>query len=222
MALRQLRLVSNPRRLWIDQLCIDQENAKEVGSHVQLMGDIYIAARRVAVWLGEDCTHALCDGSKFWEEAESTHLLELIKGIPSNLQNTADNTSRVTSLVQFGLTCRFETVEMRRLRAVHELLWRPWFRRPWVFQEASLAKQLSVQFGKAEFDFRDLENICSAIRSAENDLAIHRDLLGLSDLGTSTAGFKMMHLIQQTRQAVLLQRLDPNKRWEGLTSLSTP
>lgn len=49
MALRRLRLVSNPRRLWIDQLCIDQDNANEVGSQVQLMGDIYKTVSRVVV-----------------------------------------------------------------------------------------------------------------------------------------------------------------------------
>jgi hypothetical protein len=62
-----------------------------------------------------------------------------------------------------------------------------------------------VQFGKAEFDFGDLENVCRAIHRAEVDLGIHRDLLGLGDLATSTAGFEMMCLIQQTRQTVLQQ-----------------
>jgi hypothetical protein len=208
MALRRLRLASNPRRLWIDQLCIDQENSKEVGSQVQLMGDIYKAARRVVVWLGEDITHTICDSSKMWDEADSTHLLDLIREIPSHNQNTTDNTSRVTSLVRFGLTWHFEHLEMRRLRAVYELLWRPWFRRAWVFQEASLAKQLSVQFGRAEMDFGDLENVCSAIHRAEIDLGIHRDILGLGDLATSTAGFEMMRLIQQTRRAALHQNIE--------------
>jgi hypothetical protein len=187
MALRRLRLVSTPRRLWIDQLCIDQDNPKEVGSQVQLMGDIYKAARRVVVWLGEDIKHTIVTPFKSWEETNSTHLLDLIREIPSNSHNAADNTIRVTSLVQFGLTYFFERVEMGRLRAVYELLWRPWFRRAWVFQEASLAKELSVQFGRAEIDFGNLENVFSAIQRAEVDLGIHRDILGLGDLATSTA-----------------------------------
>jgi len=179
--------VSTPRRLWIDQLCIDQDNPKEVGSQVQLMGDIYKAARRVVVWLGEDIKHTIVTPFKSWEETNSTHLLDLIREIPSNSHNAADNTIRVTSLVQFGLTYFFERVEMGRLRAVYELLWRPWFRRAWVFQEASLAKELSVQFGRAEIDFGNLENVFSAIQRAEVDLGIHRDILGLGDLATSTA-----------------------------------
>jgi hypothetical protein len=52
-------------------------------------------------------------------------------------------------------------------------------------------------------DFGDLENVCTAIHRAEVDLGIHRDILGLGDLATSTAGYEMMRLIQQTRQEVL-------------------
>ena len=200
MALRRLRLVSASRRFWIDQLCIDQDNPKEVGSQVQLMGDIYRTARRVVIWLGEDRTHL---SPYLKNEADSTHLLHLIREIPPNSHNATDNTVRVTSLIKFGLTYHFECVELRRLRAVYELLWRPWFQRAWVFQEASLAKELSVQFGRAEMDFGDLENVCNAIHRAEVDLGIHRDLLGLGDLATSTAGYEMIRLIQQTRQEVL-------------------
>lgn len=206
MALRRLRLVSAPRRLWIDQLCIDQDNPTEVGSQVQLMGDIYKAARRVVVWLGEDITRTgYSQDSKLWQETDSAHLLDLISGIPAKSYSAPDNTIRVTNLVEFGLTYHFETVKLRRLRAVHELLWRQWFRRAWVFQEASLARELSVQFGRAEMDFGDLENVCCAIHRAEVDLGIHRDLLGLADLATATAGYEMMRLIQQTRQETFHQ-----------------
>ena len=47
MALRRLRTKANPRRLWIDQLCIDQENIDEVGPQVQLMGKVYQTASGV-------------------------------------------------------------------------------------------------------------------------------------------------------------------------------
>jgi hypothetical protein len=62
-----------------------------------------------------------------------------------------------------------------------------------------------VQFGRAEIDFGNLENVFSAIQRAEVDLGIHQDILGLGDLATSTAGYEVMRLIQQTRYAVLRQ-----------------
>lgn len=213
MALRRLRLVSTPRRLWIDQLCIDQDNLKEVGFQVQLMGNIYKSARRVVVWLGEDIVRTIFSKDGVWQEKDSTHLLDLLRGIPFNSHDSSDNTSRVTSLVQFGLSYHFETVELRRLRAVYEFLWRPWFQRAWVFQEASLAKELYVQFGKAEIEFGELENAFYAIHRAEVDLGIHRDSYGLGDLATSTAGYEMMRLIQQTRGEVLHE--DPENGASG-------
>jgi hypothetical protein len=38
--------------LWVDALCIDQENVTERSHQVNLMGTIYKAAARVVVWLG--------------------------------------------------------------------------------------------------------------------------------------------------------------------------
>jgi hypothetical protein len=49
-----LRVVRNDqeRRLWIDALCIDQDNGLERGHQVRLMGEIYKHAWRVLAWLG--------------------------------------------------------------------------------------------------------------------------------------------------------------------------
>lgn len=51
-ALRQLRLATKPRSLWIDVLCIDQSSLNERNHQVSMMGNIYSAATRVIVWLG--------------------------------------------------------------------------------------------------------------------------------------------------------------------------
>ena len=40
--------------VWIDAICIDQENPEERGRQVQLMAKIYSNALCVIVWLGED------------------------------------------------------------------------------------------------------------------------------------------------------------------------
>lgn len=52
-ALMQLRLASDRRVLWVDCVCIDQQNNKEKDSQVQCMHLIYQAASNVCVWLGE-------------------------------------------------------------------------------------------------------------------------------------------------------------------------
>lgn len=40
--------------LWIDALCINQQDAAEVNQQVLLMGDIYNLCRQTIVWLGPD------------------------------------------------------------------------------------------------------------------------------------------------------------------------
>ncbi|KAH0565728.1 hypothetical protein GP486_000870 [Trichoglossum hirsutum] len=51
-ALRNLRLPTQARRLWVDAVCIDQENIEERNRQVQYMRLIYKHASRVIVWLG--------------------------------------------------------------------------------------------------------------------------------------------------------------------------
>jgi hypothetical protein len=50
------------RIIWIDAICINQEDNDEKGQQVQSMAKIYAKASRVIVWLGEaagDSDHAL-------------------------------------------------------------------------------------------------------------------------------------------------------------------
>jgi hypothetical protein len=56
LALRYLRLPNTPRVIWIDAICINQENITEKGQEVGRMGEIYHKAERVIVWLGPDDT----------------------------------------------------------------------------------------------------------------------------------------------------------------------
>jgi hypothetical protein len=53
VVLRRFRLPSQPRKLWIDSVCIDQSSIAEKNQQVPLMSEIYVRARRVLVWLGD-------------------------------------------------------------------------------------------------------------------------------------------------------------------------
>ena len=52
LALRQLRYPTRPRILWVDAICIDQDNIEERSRQVQYMRLVYKHATRVVVWLG--------------------------------------------------------------------------------------------------------------------------------------------------------------------------
>ena len=53
-ALSCLRDHSFPRIIWVDAICIDQDNLQERAYQVQLMAKLYSKAQRVIVWLGEE------------------------------------------------------------------------------------------------------------------------------------------------------------------------
>ena len=70
-ALRHLRYRTMPRTIWVDAICIDQSNDEERNHQLKLMTNIYSAASRVLIWLGEakrgstftmDCVESLGRG----------------------------------------------------------------------------------------------------------------------------------------------------------------
>ena len=62
-AMLALRLTDESRLLWIDALCINQNDTQERSHQVAHMGRIFAQATRVLVWLGpEDDQSSLCVG----------------------------------------------------------------------------------------------------------------------------------------------------------------
>jgi hypothetical protein len=53
-AMRHFRDRSDTRILWIDALCINQEDMDERNEQVKRMADIYVLANHVVAWLGEE------------------------------------------------------------------------------------------------------------------------------------------------------------------------
>ncbi|KAF2793760.1 HET-domain-containing protein, partial [Melanomma pulvis-pyrius CBS 109.77] len=51
-ALQNLRYASKTRILWIDQLCNNQDDKKEMNAQVKRMGDIYRQSSCTVIWLG--------------------------------------------------------------------------------------------------------------------------------------------------------------------------
>ncbi|KAI0170355.1 heterokaryon incompatibility protein-domain-containing protein [Pestalotiopsis sp. NC0098] len=51
-ALRHLRWQEKPRILWIDAICINQNDIEEKSAQVPMMGEVYRQAKSVIVWLG--------------------------------------------------------------------------------------------------------------------------------------------------------------------------
>ncbi|KAH7320748.1 heterokaryon incompatibility protein-domain-containing protein [Stachybotrys elegans] len=52
-ALKDIRHKRKPRAMWVDMICINQEDVSERGHQVSFMADVYREARRVVIWLDE-------------------------------------------------------------------------------------------------------------------------------------------------------------------------
>jgi hypothetical protein len=115
----------NERQLWVDAICINQQDDVERGNQVGLMGRIYSSAKKVVVWLGH---HA--DNS------------ELAMDFLAFLAAGSGETNRLTWLS--GLC---EPEYSGHWNSVYTLLHRNWWKRAWVIQEAVLAREIEMACG---------------------------------------------------------------------------
>jgi hypothetical protein len=154
-ALLALRLPDTPRVLWVDAICINQNNTVEQGSQVSMMRQIYKGAKRTVVYLGDEA-----DDSAF----AAVFLTLLVKrvncGVIAELEKDIDKKDKLKDLFQdvarqLGSTWEelFKPLPPEKtLRAIVYLLARPWFQRVWVIQEFAVSKDIQMLVGTDEIE----------------------------------------------------------------------
>ncbi|KAK3334841.1 heterokaryon incompatibility protein-domain-containing protein, partial [Neurospora tetraspora] len=128
-ALLHLRDHSIERTIWIDAICINQEDEEEKGHQVQSIAKIYAKASRVIVWLGE-------------EAAGSDQALEEIRMAGERDQ----------ALEEIRIAAKLSTKRLDNKAGILALLQRPWFQRIWVLQDVAAARHILIKCGSAEVD----------------------------------------------------------------------
>ncbi|PQE30867.1 heterokaryon incompatibility het-6 protein [Rutstroemia sp. NJR-2017a WRK4] len=129
IALRHLRLWNEPREIWCDSLCINQDDLIERAAQVLRMGEIYQEADRVIVWLGP-------------EEDDSSVAIKILDYIGSNVRFDA---AKYELSPLPGAEQEFEdptsslSYTEREWLTIKKLFARSWFKRLWVRQEIVLA-----------------------------------------------------------------------------------
>jgi len=137
-ALQRFRLPDEPRRLWADAVCIDQQNLEERGQQVAMMGTIYQRAENVLIWLGPD------------EEGEAEECLNLIDATANEVSNAIKLYGSWAAIPQLSVdgVHGWENLPWASLDRMLQL---PWFSRLWVIQEVLLATSALVHYGDVEF-----------------------------------------------------------------------
>lgn len=160
IALRTLRHTTHGRFrvLWVDAICINQNNVDERNEQVKRMGNVYSSAQQVCVWLGKETNtdrlaieflHQLpalilgcrLEGAK---EAKNLSLMDLVD--PESTQNVIQDPSL-----------------FQKWEAICNLFARPWWRRVWVLQEILLAKEAFLYCGKLFVDWKVIIANCKIL-----------------------------------------------------------
>jgi hypothetical protein len=147
-ALRYLRLSDKLRVLWIDAVCINQDDLLERNQQVAMMRDIYRSSANTVIWLGEatpECCEALDLVSKIIEVGLADERL----GIRRNLWSVNE-------------------AERMGLPMIHNTVWydlfdffnREWFYRVWIIQELALSKKATILCGKKSLPWKMLALAC--------------------------------------------------------------
>ena len=120
-ALQYLRSEQEPLCIWIDQICINQQDQEERSQQVMLMHDIFSKSDQILIWLGRD--------TQPYEKG----LLYIIKLLAHTSYTTVQHDDDlVRRVVDFTDSQDLDEI-LPSLSALYE---NRWFSRSWTFQEA--------------------------------------------------------------------------------------
>jgi len=155
VALRHLRQSDKPRRMWIDAICINQQDHAERSRQVLRMRDIFRLAIRVIVWLGLADNHsnlAIRVLRTIGQRAQWG--ARIFKPCPDHLVSPQDFEDPT-----YGTPWNVWVEE-----AIYHLGARSWFSRVWTVQEFQLGnKDCVVQCGNASISRRCFRMACTRL-----------------------------------------------------------
>lgn len=159
-ALRRIRLEDQQRMIWIDALCINQQDIVERNQHVQRMGEIYAKADRVLIWLGEYISDA----------SEATDVLVALN------QKIGSFVEETKYLARQSIRMKFLTdPEIKNLRwdMLSDFINRAWFGRVWVLQEVVNAKKATIYATNCAIDWDLFAAIMTWLRVNDVDSPLY-------------------------------------------------
>ncbi|ETS84747.1 hypothetical protein PFICI_02772 [Pestalotiopsis fici W106-1] len=167
-ALVAFRLSDRPRRVWVDAICINQEDLSERRAQVRMMGDIFRAARQVLCWLGG---------------FENLHLDEPVSLIAINFlrqfnRDQEGELRKVQNYLHHDVKTREDEVIHMSWLAIKKLFDIEYFHRAWIIQEVGLASRARLSWGKNDI-WVDWEEIATFVKFLDDNgasIVTHFDL----------------------------------------------
>jgi hypothetical protein len=163
-ALAVFRLPDEPRTLWADAVCINQEDVEERSCQVELMRPIYKGASEVLIWLGHENSatvrlgmQQICDVLNAKRTSDSTVVHYQWLGLARS--SGGDEAPELTT----------QTKDASPLKRLFESTW---FRRLWVIQEVVVSTSACLFWGYAAIDFRWVGQLAYHMRFQNEALRI--------------------------------------------------
>ncbi|KAB5511738.1 heterokaryon incompatibility protein-domain-containing protein, partial [Coniochaeta sp. 2T2.1] len=202
--LRVLRTPNEPRYLWIDAICLNQDDETEKAQQIPRMRRIYAEAKEVHIWPGleDDMTAKLFT---FFRKANQLR--------EAKQQEMA---SRMAHPMRKVLHDKYDGSGPR---TIVNFFNRPWFSRRWVIQEACLANRGTVHCGKYSIPLPVVT--LAAARFQSLDMSSYTIKMA-TNLGLSTAELSLLDLVWTFHEADCLEPKDRIAALLGLLPLEQP
>lgn len=172
-ALKSLRLPAKSRTLWVDALCINQNDLEEKGKQVAMMSNIYMQCLRVVGYLGQgdekilpgiDALRSIASFASYYNDADAEGLVETFK--------SRTPLSARDSIIQ-------SVKPQMKIILDSGLFKLAWFSRLWIVQEAILPAQIILWYGDDQFDWsvlamaHDLMYRVTLVAGDISDISLH-------------------------------------------------
>ncbi|TGO35734.1 hypothetical protein BHYA_0148g00080 [Botrytis hyacinthi] len=196
-SLRHIRKPHHTLVLWIDALCVDQNDPDEKASQRANLGEIYSRCSLVYIWLGAPPNHISTTGSPFQliqQFSDNKHYHVLVGYYKAN-----------SGRISYGENREFNDLWDRFLLVANST----WFTRSWAVQEAVLSPDPVLCYGNWRLS---LDTLISARRNRKchtfNETQCCKNSLGAFPRFEITAldqFFLQVELIERYRQDYSLQ-----------------
>lgn len=159
--LRHFRKPHKVLNLWIDAICLNQNDKREIQEQLSQMGAIFAQGKRTRIWLGDQ-------GQGSQEVLAYCRLAALMEsGRKLAIQASIDEERLKTSAINLNLKSNIVRFSER-----------PWFSRRWILQELSFSRIATIYCGSSSISWTHLALAFKHMMKATGD-----DLSTLYDQG---------------------------------------
>lgn len=176
-ALRRFRYASALRWIWVDGICINQQDNTEKSMQIPLMANIYRGASRVMIWLGN--------------RAEDADLLRRIKSLVREAKcskvfdpSLPSQVTKATRTLVASLSLNMS--QLGRLE---------WFTRRWVLQELTLNANAILCCGQTELPWPQLTGVLGRNGVHDEHQVRYGRKLSLRDPNQREPGLRRIQLL---------------------------